>query len=53
MKANLRLPESFVAAQHDTPMMRHFYSPAERAAFQRQWSIPGVDCGGKRSATAL
>jgi hypothetical protein len=38
-KANVRLPEEFVARQVNSPMIRHFYSPEERAEFQRRWSV--------------
>ena len=43
VKKNLRLPADLVAAQLNTKMIRHFYSPEERKILQRQWSEPALD----------
>jgi hypothetical protein len=52
-KANVRLPAEFVAAQLNSRMIRHFYSPEERAEFQRQWSLGNdpvsLECDRPRS----
>lgn len=38
IKAQLRLPQTFVQAQCNTRMMEHFYSVEERRAFAARWS---------------
>jgi hypothetical protein len=37
VRDKLRLPPSFVAARYNTKIMKHFYSPHERAVFGAQW----------------
>jgi hypothetical protein len=52
-KANVRLPADFVAAQLNSRMISHFYSPEERAELQGRWSQSGdvkVSSGRSRAA---